>query len=196
MGRLLTSSANSRTLGEQRGVVEPRVDDGGLRLRKKRSGERGPGKSERGRANQRASRVADSEAELTAATNGARARWRSRSGRRSSASGGGATWSRAQSERRGERVRLRAQVSGGGGGVDERRAASKEARARERGRRTCGHGHGWPTGQREGERERRGARAGTDRRDPPVRHRGHVNTHTREAGPTGLKWVFLFPGNF
>ena len=53
--------------------MEPRVDGGGLRLRKKRSGERGPGKSERGRANQRASRVADGEVELTAATDGARA---------------------------------------------------------------------------------------------------------------------------
>jgi hypothetical protein len=89
--------------------VEPRVNGGRLCLRKKRSGERGPGKSERGRANQRAYRVADGEAELTAATDGARAR------RRSSVSGGEVTWSRAQSERGGERVRLRAQASGGTG---------------------------------------------------------------------------------
>jgi hypothetical protein len=34
----------------------------GLRLLKKRSGERGPGKLERGRANQRVSRVADGKA--------------------------------------------------------------------------------------------------------------------------------------
>jgi hypothetical protein len=54
-------------------IVEPRVGGDGLRLRKKRFGERGPGKSERGRANQRASRVADDEVELTAATDGVRA---------------------------------------------------------------------------------------------------------------------------
>jgi hypothetical protein len=48
--------------------VEPQVDGAGPQLRKKRSDERGPGKSERGRANQRASRVADGEAELAAAT--------------------------------------------------------------------------------------------------------------------------------
>ena len=53
MRRFLTSSANFGTLGERRGAVEPRVDGGGLRLRKKRSGERGPGKPGRGRANQR-----------------------------------------------------------------------------------------------------------------------------------------------
>jgi hypothetical protein len=71
--------------------VEPRVDGGGLQLRKKRSGERGPGKSERGRANQRASRVADGEAELTAATDGAWSRRRSQNGRRSTVSRSGAT---------------------------------------------------------------------------------------------------------
>jgi hypothetical protein len=42
-------------LGNGGGVVEPRVDGGGLRLRKERSSERGSGKSERGRANQRVS---------------------------------------------------------------------------------------------------------------------------------------------
>jgi hypothetical protein len=46
----------------------------GLRLRKKCSGEHGLGKPEGERANQRVSRVADSEAELTEATDGARAR--------------------------------------------------------------------------------------------------------------------------
>jgi hypothetical protein len=54
-----------------RGAVEPRVNGGGLRLRKKRSGEHGPGKPERGRSNERVSRVADGEAELTEATDGA-----------------------------------------------------------------------------------------------------------------------------
>jgi hypothetical protein len=84
-----------------------------LRLRKKRSGERGPGKPERGRANQRVSRVADGKAELTEATDGARARRRSQNGRQSTVGGGGALWSRVQSEGKGERVWLRAQVSGG-----------------------------------------------------------------------------------
>jgi hypothetical protein len=93
--------------------VEPWVNGDKLWLHKKRSGEHRPGKSERGRANQRASRVADGKAELTAAMDGARARRRSQNGRRSSVSGDGATWSRAQSERGGERVRLRAQLSGG-----------------------------------------------------------------------------------
>jgi hypothetical protein len=73
MGRLLTSSANSGGLGEQFGCGEASGRDGGLRLRKKRSGERGLGKPEGERANQRVSRVADSEAELTEATDGARA---------------------------------------------------------------------------------------------------------------------------
>jgi hypothetical protein len=77
MRRVLTSSANSR--GAWR-TAEVRWSFGstaaGLWLRKKRSGERGPGKPERGRANQRVSRVADGKAELTEATNGARARRR------------------------------------------------------------------------------------------------------------------------
>jgi hypothetical protein len=84
-----------------------------LRPRKKRSGERGPGKPERGRANQRVSRVADGKAELTEAKGRAWARRRSQNGRQSTVGGGGALWSCAQSEREGERVRLRAQVSGG-----------------------------------------------------------------------------------
>jgi hypothetical protein len=77
--------------------VEPRVDDDGLWLRKKCSGERVPGKPGREKANQRVSQVADGEAELTEATDGARARWRSQNGRQSSVSNGGATWLHAQS---------------------------------------------------------------------------------------------------
>jgi hypothetical protein len=46
----------------------------GLRLRKKRSSERGPNKPERGRANQRVSRVTGGKAELIEAADGARAR--------------------------------------------------------------------------------------------------------------------------
>jgi hypothetical protein len=73
--------------------------EGGLRLRKKRFGERGPGKPEKGRANQRVSRVADGEAELNEATDGSWARRRSQNERQSTVGGGGAPWSRAQSER-------------------------------------------------------------------------------------------------
>jgi hypothetical protein len=89
----------------------------GLRLRKERSGERRLGKPERGTTNQRVSRVADDKVELTEATDGARARQRSQNGRQSTVGGGGALWSRSQSEREGERVRLRAQVSGGRSGL-------------------------------------------------------------------------------
>jgi hypothetical protein len=85
----------------------------GLWLPKKRSGERGLGKPERGRENQRVPRVADGKAELTEATDGARARRRAQDGRQSTVGGGRPLWSRVQSEREGERVRLRAQVSGG-----------------------------------------------------------------------------------
>jgi hypothetical protein len=45
----------------------------GLRLRKKRSGERGPDTAERERAHRRVSRAADSKVELTIALDGARA---------------------------------------------------------------------------------------------------------------------------
>jgi hypothetical protein len=85
----------------------------GLRLHKKRSGERGLGKPERGRANQRVSRVAEGKAALTEATCGAQARRWLQNSRQSMVGSGGALWSRAQSEREGERVQLRAQVSGG-----------------------------------------------------------------------------------
>jgi hypothetical protein len=51
--------------------MKPQVDGGGLRLRKKCSGERGPDEPEQKRANQGVSRVADGEAELTEATDAA-----------------------------------------------------------------------------------------------------------------------------
>jgi hypothetical protein len=89
MRRLLTTSANSGAPGERQGGGKSRVDDGGLRLRKKCSGERGPGKTERERANRGVSQVADGEAELTEATDGERARRRSQNGQRSPTSGGG-----------------------------------------------------------------------------------------------------------
>jgi hypothetical protein len=196
------------------GAVEPLVDGGGLRLRKKRPGERGPGKPERGRANQRVSQVADGEAQLTEATDGARARRRSQNGRWSTVSGGRAIWSRAQRER--ERARESsaegASESGGrwraGHGAQKRQGRAEVAgdhavvgtstagvRGREVGDELIGGVGGVerevgarakgtaPTSlahwQREGERERGGARAGVDRRDPPVKHRGRVGAGTR-----------------
>jgi hypothetical protein len=144
-GRFLTSSANSGTLGDDRGAVEPQVDGSGLWLRKNCSNERGPGKPGREKANRRVSRVAGGEAELTEATDGARARRRSQNGRWSSVSGGGATWSRGQSERGGERVRLRAQVSKGKWASGAQ--GSKGARTCGDGRRSsgCGRVHGGGT---------------------------------------------------
>ena len=50
-GRLLTSSVNFGVLGDSGGAVEPWVDGGELRLCKKCSGEHGPGKPGREKAN-------------------------------------------------------------------------------------------------------------------------------------------------
>jgi hypothetical protein len=173
------------------GAVEPRVDGGELRLRKKHSGERGPGKPERGKANRRVSRVADVEAELTEATDGARAQRRSLNGRRSTVSGGGAIWSRAQSER----VRLRAQVSGGKWASEAR--GSKGAGTCGGGRRSRGRGRvhgggtwvgGWGRADRWGWRNRESGRAcernGADKPGPlgSGRERGRAGWR-RQAGP-------------
>jgi hypothetical protein len=62
---VLTLSANSGTLGERQGAVEPRVDGGGA-----------PAAQETLRP-----RVADGKLELTEAKDGARARRRSQNGR-------------------------------------------------------------------------------------------------------------------
>jgi hypothetical protein len=61
-------------------VVKSRVDGGGLRLRKKCSSERGPGKPEGERTNQRVSRPAGDAAELTEGTGTMRAQRRSWNG--------------------------------------------------------------------------------------------------------------------
>jgi hypothetical protein len=131
--------------------MEPWADDGGLLLRKKHSGEHGPSKPERGRANQRVSRVADGKAALTEATDGARARRPSQNGRQSMVGGGGALWSCAQSEREGERVRLRVQVSGARWASGAR--GSKGARTCGGGRRSRGRGcaHDGDRGQEVGD---------------------------------------------
>jgi hypothetical protein len=62
----------------------------GLWLRKDCSGERGLDETKRERAHQRVSRAADSQAELTVALDGARARRRPRNRQWASAGGGGA----------------------------------------------------------------------------------------------------------
>jgi hypothetical protein len=85
----------------------------GLRLRKNRSGERGPDGPDRVRAHRRVSRAADSEAELTMARDGAQTRWRLQNGQQSMAGGVGALCTCVQSEREGEGVWQRAQMSEG-----------------------------------------------------------------------------------
>jgi hypothetical protein len=129
----------------------------GLRLRKKRSGERGPDAIERERAHRRVSRAADSKAELTVALDGARARRRPWNKQWVSAGGGGAPCSRGQSEREGERVGQRAQMREERWAIRAR--GSKGARAHGRGRRTRGRGHvrePAPTGLAHGAARERG----------------------------------------
>jgi hypothetical protein len=121
-------------LGDNGDVGKPRVDSGGLRLHEEDSGERGQGKPEGLEVNREMFRVAYGEAELTEATGATRARQRSQNGRRASVSCGGATWSRAQSERGGERAQLRAQMSRGrwASGVQVLKGRGREDVARER----------------------------------------------------------------
>ena len=69
-GGCLPQAQTQERLGDDGEAVEPRVDGGGLRLPKKRSGVRGPGKPWREKAHRRVSRVADSEAELIEAETG------------------------------------------------------------------------------------------------------------------------------
>jgi hypothetical protein len=63
----VTLRGSAGVMGQRR----RRKDTMGLRLRKNRSGERGPDEPERGRANRRVSRAADGKAELTVARDGA-----------------------------------------------------------------------------------------------------------------------------
>jgi hypothetical protein len=183
----------------------------GLRLRKKRSGERGPDVAGKEMAHRRVSRAADSKAELTVALDGARARRRPRNRQWSSAGGGEAPCTRGQSEREGERVWQRAQMSEGRWA--SRARGSKGARAQGRGWRTRERGrvHGgeivgerlgtvdrWRRRDREralgkrtaptarphrGARERGSERAriGADRRGLPVKHRMRAGTGARAS---------------
>jgi hypothetical protein len=73
-------------------AVKSRVDDSGLQLRKKCSGERGLDEPEGERTNRRVSRVANGEAELTGATDATGTQRRSWNGRQTSVNGSGAVW--------------------------------------------------------------------------------------------------------
>jgi hypothetical protein len=122
---------------------------------------------------------------------GARARRRSQNRCQSSVSGGRASWFRAQSERGGERVRLRAQVSGGKWESGAR--GSKVARSCGGGRRTHGRGrvHGEGRGQEVGDgligglrgTERESGRTGTEKGADRTGPRGNG----RERGSAGWR---------
>jgi hypothetical protein len=85
------------------------------------------------------SRAADEEAELTEATSATETQRRLQNERRTTVSGGGASWARSQSEREGKGARLSAQLSGEGrvsvGGVQKRLGAwGRGQKTRGRGR--------------------------------------------------------------
>jgi hypothetical protein len=84
-----------------------------LRLHENHSGERESSEPGREGAHRRVSRVADSEAELIVALDGARTRRWPQNRRRLAAGGGGALYTCGQSEREGERVWQRAQMGEG-----------------------------------------------------------------------------------
>jgi hypothetical protein len=101
----------------------------------------------------------------------------------------------------GRRTRGRGHVHGGdvgerlgtADGWDPRGRERKRARAKRNGADRLA-----PIEQREGERERRGARVGADRQGPPVRDQGRVG-RARGAGPDGPTWsemAFPFSGEF
>jgi hypothetical protein len=79
--------------------VKSRVDCGGLRLRKKCSGERGPGKLERERTNRRVSRAAGDAAELSEGMGAAGSTSVAKRRRSSVSSGGACLVARAGRER-------------------------------------------------------------------------------------------------
>jgi hypothetical protein len=75
-------------------------------------------------------------------------------------------------------------LSGGDGGTERGRVGAHEGTSADRSAPRCS--------EREGGSER--AQACADKRGPPVRHRGRVGLG--RLGLNGLKWLFLFPGNF
>jgi hypothetical protein len=162
----LPQARTQERLEDGREAGKSRVDGGRLRLRKKCSGERGPDKTERERANRGVSQVADGEAELTEATDGERAR------RRSPVSGDRTCLVACVGQERGRESS--AEGASERGEVGEQRAASKWARARERGRRTRGHGrvHDEGHGQEVGDGLTGGVH-GTEREWARVREERH-----------------------
>jgi hypothetical protein len=192
----------------------------GLWLREDCSGEHGPDGAERERAHRRVSRVADSEAELTVALDGAHTRRRPQNRQWSTAGGGGAPCTRGQSERKGKRVWQRAQmregrwasrargskgqrvhgrgqvhggqIVGGRLGTTDKWGRQDRERERESGR-TRGNQRRQvgPTAQRERERGSERAQVCADRRGPPVRHR--VRAGWANWADLGRNGLFLFP---
>jgi hypothetical protein len=171
---------------------------------RKCSGERGPDAVGGERAHRRVSRAADSKAKLTVALDGARAQQRPRNRRWASAGGGGAPYTRGQSEREGERVGQRAQMREGRWA--SRARGSKGARGLGRGWRTRGRGrvHGgeivggrlettdrW--GRRDREGGRRGEKNGADSSGPQGRERRGARAGAGLSGPT---WAELAFSNF
>jgi hypothetical protein len=181
----------------------------GLRLSEDCSGEHGPDEAERERAHRRVSRVADSEAELTVALDGAHTRRRPQNRQWSTAGGGGAPCTRGQSERKGKRVWQRAQMREGRWA--SRARGSKGQRVHGRGQVHGGQIVGgrlgttdkW--GRQDRERERAHARepASTGRPHSAARERGEVSalrfaptggarlsgTGCARAGLIGLTWA-------
>jgi hypothetical protein len=189
-----------------------------LRPRKNHSGERGPNKSEKGRAHQKVSRVADGKTKLTVALDGARAQQRPQNRRWTSASGGGGSRFAWVERERGRESW--AEGANGRGEVGEQGAGARSwpenarswARPRqgdrgrevrdtltggvggaERGKAGVGESNGANRSvprSSERERGREGARVCADRRGPPVRL-----SHARaRAGLNGLPWAELaFP---
>jgi hypothetical protein len=193
VGRLLTSSANSGGLGGRRwcdGASDRRRWGSGCATKAPVSGDQANPRGKR--ANQRVSRVADSEAELTEATDGTRARGRPQNGRRSTVGGGRALWPRAQSEREGEAVRLRAQVSEGRWA--SRARGSKGAQTRGHGQRTRGHGRvhdggswagGWGRADRWGRQDRERIKRASERTVSTDLAHGAARERGREGARVG-----------
>jgi hypothetical protein len=91
----------------------------GLRLHGEDAGERGAGKTRGDGANRGVSWVAGDKAELTEATDTARARRRPQNGRETMASGGGTPWTRLQCEASAEGCECTSEGRGGRAGAGQ-----------------------------------------------------------------------------
>jgi hypothetical protein len=91
------------------------------------------------------------------------------------------SWARPRRGNVGERLGTRKGLTGGVREAERARACGEETASTDRPHIAVR------------ERMREGTRVGADRRDPPVRHRGHAGAH--EAGPNGptcAELTFLF----